>query len=101
MTNEKTEGHSWANNECCQCEERGAVWNKHCNENREMSAPTPITWVCVCCSRYVCINCILTIPNSVPLEIYAPTYCSESCRETWLLKNKLTESAGDDPVYLV
>lgn len=65
------------------------MWNKYSAENRETSCPVPITWVCVNCGRHVCINCILTIPGSVPREIYTPTYCSSPCRVAWRLKKKL------------
>lgn len=76
-------------NECCQCGGRGAVWNKYSPSNPETSAPDPIIWRCVGCNRYVCVNCILTVPNSKPVEIMAPALCSEVCHETWRAKAKL------------
>lgn len=89
LVSERREGYSWARNECCQCHEVGSVWNEHCDENREMSCPTPISWVCAGCNGYVCINCVYTIPGSKPLEIACPTSCSQTCRDTLVLKNEL------------
>lgn len=76
--------HRWDNNECCQCHSRNSVWSKHIKEeHRYANSPVPITWVCVVCQRHVCINCIYTIPNSVPEEIANPTCCSAECRQKW------------------
>jgi|SRR5688572_1371405 len=74
--------------ECCRCHEKGAVWNRYCDQNREASSPCAINWVCVHCRGHVCINCILTIPNSMPIEIRTPAYCSETCRSAWLTERK-------------
>ena len=69
------------NNECCQCHAVGGVQNKYARSEQE---PIPISWRCMICRNFVCINCVLTIPGSVPVEIYEDTLCSLECRRKGL-----------------
>lgn len=75
---------------CCQCGSIGSVYSKYGPQGGDMCmrCPVPIDWVCVACDRLVCINCVLTIPGSVPIEIMDDTLCSETCRTTWELRSK-------------
>lgn len=66
---------------CCQCGAEGAV-NSTATVASASQPPVPISWRCAVCRRYVCINCVLTIPGSVPREIYDDTLCSEACKQT-------------------
>ena len=59
---------------CCQCQCTGAVIH------RSLAGPSlPIDWTCRVCDRYVCHNCTLTVPGSVPLRFREETLCSEEC----------------------
>jgi len=62
-------------NECVRCKRRGRVGVT------EFNGGTPIEWRCCRCGGYVCIECTLTVPGSVPREFYEDTYCSEGCRD--------------------
>lgn len=74
--------------ECCQCGSVGSVQSKYGPQGGDFPPlPVPIEWMCVVCKRRVCINCVLTIPNSVPIEIMDETLCSETCRETLDLRD--------------
>lgn len=78
-------------NECCQCHRRGVVGVT------ETNAGVPITWKCLICGRYVCIDCALRIPGSVPPELDEDTLCSERCREGRdLMSLKMSPRANSD-----
>lgn len=67
-------------NQCCQCKSVGAVTNKYLSKvSQEQAAPDRIGWVCVQCHQHVCINCVLTVPGSMPVEICEDTLCSVKC----------------------
>lgn len=60
---------------CCRCQRTGRVGET------ETNAGTPITWVCAVCDEYVCLECTLVVPGSVPREFYETTFCSVECRD--------------------
>ena len=74
-----------SSNECCQCHAVGSVKSKYALSEQ---MPVQISWRCVVCHQTVCINCVLTIPGSVPVEIYEDTLCSQACRERLLEKTR-------------
>lgn len=65
---------------CCRCGARGSVINRHIGRDRERDVQR-ITWKCEGCGRFVCFNCTLTVPGSIPLEFRDKTLCSEGCWE--------------------
>lgn len=66
---------------CCQCGGVGEVRNLRFKGNPETSdLMVPVSWVCVVCRCYVCINCALTISGSVPVEVCDDTLCSVECQ---------------------
>lgn len=60
---------------CVRCESRGSVVPQY--GRKTMSVP--ISWKCRGCGGYVCFNCTLTVPGSVPLRFRDATLCSEEC----------------------
>lgn len=59
---------------CCRCGEQGAVVPQNYT-----STVLPIDWTCKGCGQFVCHNCTLTVPGSVPLRFREDTLCSEEC----------------------
>lgn len=77
-------------NTCCQCGSVGSVVNKYAPEaTRDLRPQDPITWICAACRRHVCINCVLTIPDTIPIEIADDTLCSIECQQALLLRDAL------------
>lgn len=62
-------------NQCCRCRREGSVGRT------EHRTGVPITWKCSVCRNFVCIDCALRLPGSVPPELYEETLCSEECRQ--------------------
>lgn len=59
---------------CCRCQGRGAVIPRN-----RAGTVLPIDWKCRGCEKFVCHNCTLTVPGSVPLRFREDTLCSEEC----------------------
>lgn len=67
---------------CCACARTGVVGAS------ELNAGTPIDWVCEGCAGFVCIECALCKPGSVPRMLYDQTFCSEACRQTVIARGE-------------
>lgn len=61
-------------NVCASCDRHGAIVPHH------RQGPTiPIVAQCKQCDRYVCHDCMLKVPGSVPLRFREDTFCSYEC----------------------